>query len=43
MKIKDFLLKLVTAINAEITGTPIVELANIATLNGLLQRPVEIR
>jgi hypothetical protein len=33
MKITDFLSKLVTAVNAEITGTPIVEIANIATLN----------
>lgn len=33
MKITEFLSKLVTAVNAEITGTPIVELANIATLN----------
>ncbi|MCF2219910.1 DUF4255 domain-containing protein [Chryseobacterium sp. PS-8] len=33
MKITEFLSKLVAAINAEITGTPIVELANIATLN----------
>lgn len=33
MKITEFLSKLVTAINAEIAGTPIVELANIATLN----------
>lgn len=33
MKIKEFLSKLVTAVNAEIAGTPIVELANIATLN----------
>ena len=33
MKITEFLSKLVTAVNAEIAGTPIVELANIATLN----------
>ncbi|MDR6920366.1 MULTISPECIES: Pvc16 family protein [Chryseobacterium] len=33
MKIKEFLSRLVAAVNAEITGTPIVELANIATLN----------
>ncbi|WP_343665091.1 DUF4255 domain-containing protein [Chryseobacterium mucoviscidosis] len=33
MKITEFLSKLVAAVNAEITGTPIVELANIATLN----------
>ncbi|UFH33166.1 DUF4255 domain-containing protein [Chryseobacterium sp. C-71] len=33
MKITEFLSKLVTAVNAEITGIPIVELANIATLN----------
>ena len=33
MKITEFLSKLITAVNAEITGTPIVELANIATLN----------
>jgi hypothetical protein len=33
MKITEFLSKLVAAVNAEIAGTPIVELANIATLN----------
>ncbi len=33
MKIKEFLSRLVTAVNSEIAGTPIVELANIATLN----------
>jgi hypothetical protein len=33
MKITEFLSKLITALNAVITGTPIVELANIATLN----------
>lgn len=33
MKITEFLSKLVTAVNAEIAGTPMVELANIATLN----------
>lgn len=33
MKIIEFLSKIVAAINAEIAGTPIVELANIATLN----------
>lgn len=33
MKITEILSKLVTSINAEITGVPIVELANIATLN----------
>ncbi|AYN01779.1 Pvc16 family protein [Chryseobacterium sp. 3008163] len=33
MKITEFLSKLVTAVNAEIAGAPIVELANIATLN----------
>ncbi|MBB4804806.1 hypothetical protein HNP38_000078 [Chryseobacterium defluvii] len=33
MKVTEFLSKLVIAVNAEITGTPVVELANIATLN----------
>ncbi|MCI3939186.1 DUF4255 domain-containing protein [Chryseobacterium aahli] len=33
MKITEFLSKLVAAINAEIAGTSIVELANVATLN----------
>lgn len=33
MKITEILSKIVTAVNAEITGVPIVELANIATLN----------
>lgn len=33
MKITEILSKIVTAVNTEITGVPIVELANIATLN----------
>lgn len=33
MKVTDFLSKIVSAVNAEIVGAPIVELANIATLN----------
>ncbi|EJL75854.1 DUF4255 domain-containing protein [Chryseobacterium populi] len=33
MKVTDFLSKIVSVVNAEIVGAPIVELANIATLN----------